>query len=82
MSQLFRDLDFGTGSKARHRIRVGAMIVQFNLEHSGLLPLEEMTSKTHRPAICMSRASDGMSCQNKLRGPGTQHLPVAVKYSV
>jgi hypothetical protein len=41
MSQLFRDLDFGTGGEARHRIPVGAMIVQFNLEHSGLLPLEE-----------------------------------------
>lgn len=82
MSQLFRDLDFGTGSEARHRIPVGAMIVQFNLDHSGLLPLEEMISKTRRPAIRISRASDGMPCQNKLRGPGTQHKPLAVKYSV
>ena len=69
MSQLFRDLDFGTGSEARHRIRVGAMIVQFNLEHIGLLRLGEMTSKTRRPGTCMPRASDGMSCKNKLRGP-------------
>jgi hypothetical protein len=69
MSQLIRDLDFGTGSEARHRIPVDAMIVQFNLEHGGLLPFEEMTSKTCRPAICMSRASDGMSCQNKHGAP-------------
>ena len=82
MSQLFRDLDFGTGSKARRRIPAGIMIVQFNLEHSRLLPLEETTSKTRRPAICMLRANDGMSCQNKRWGPGTQHLPLAVKYSV
>jgi hypothetical protein len=82
MSQLFRDLDFGTGSEARHRIPVRAMIVQVNLEHSGCFLWEEMTKKTRRPAMCMSRASDGMSCQNKLQGPGTQHLPLAVKYSV
>ncbi len=42
MSQLFRDLNFGAGSEARRRIPVGAMIVQFNLEHSGLLPLEKL----------------------------------------
>ena len=38
MSQLFRDLDFGTGSEPRHRIMpVGAVVVLFNLEHGGLL---------------------------------------------
>jgi hypothetical protein len=71
MSQLLRDLDFGTGSEARHRILVGAMIVQFNLEHGGLLPFEETTSKTRRPAICISRASNEMSRENKLRSPAT-----------
>jgi len=53
MSQLFCELDFGIRSEARRRIRVVAMIVQFNLEHSGLHPLEEMTSKARRLAICM-----------------------------
>jgi hypothetical protein len=42
MSQLFRDLDFALVVKAP--ILVGAMIVQFNLEHSGLLCRK--TSKT------------------------------------
>ena len=37
MSQLFGDLEFSTGSEARYRIPIGAMIVQFNLEHNGLL---------------------------------------------
>jgi hypothetical protein len=45
MAQLFRDLDFGTGSEDWQRILVGAAIVQFNLEHGGLHPLEETTQR-------------------------------------
>ena len=39
MSQLFGDLEFSTGSEARYRIPIGAMIVQFNLEHNRLIHL-------------------------------------------
>ncbi len=58
MSQLFCDLEFSTCSEARYRILIGAMIVQFNLEHNGLLRLGRNDSTTYRPATCMSRASD------------------------
>jgi hypothetical protein len=58
MSQLLSDLDFSIGSEARYRILIGAMIVQFNLEHNGLLRLEGTISKTYRPATRMLRASD------------------------
>lgn len=57
MSQLFGDLDFSTGGEAGYRIPIGAMIVQFNLEHNGLLRLDGSTSKTYRPATRTSRAS-------------------------
>jgi hypothetical protein len=58
MSQLFSDLQFSTGSEARYRIPIGAMIVLFNFEHNRLLRLEGTTSKMYRPATRMSRASD------------------------
>ena len=83
MSQLFRDLDLGTGSEPRHRIiPVGAAVVQFNLEHGGLLPLEETTSKKRRPVTCISRANNEMCRQNKLRSAGTKHKTLAVKHSL
>ena len=45
MSQLFRDLDFSIGSEAGYRIPLGAMIVQFNLEHNELVRLDGTTQR-------------------------------------
>ena len=58
MSQLFSNLDFSIGSEARYPILIGAMIVQFNLEHNRLLRSEGTISNTYRPVTRMSRASD------------------------
>jgi hypothetical protein len=66
MSKLFRDLDFGTGSEAGYRIAIGNTIVQFNLDHNGLLHLPRTSlTKMRCPTTCMSRASSEMSRQNK-----------------
>jgi hypothetical protein len=46
MSQLFSERDFSIGSEARYPIPMGTMIVQFNLDHNGLLRLEGTTSMT------------------------------------
>ena len=63
MSQLFRDLDFSIGSEAGYRIPLGAMIVQFNLEHSGCSVHKE------RPRGCVARLLacrvPAMKCSSK-----------------
>jgi len=66
MSQLFSDLDVSTGSEARYRIRIGAIIVQFNLEHSGLVRLDRTTSRRIAWLLARRVPAMKMSHQNKL----------------
>jgi hypothetical protein len=57
ISQLLRDLNFGIGSEASWRITDVIVVVQFNLEHDELLPLEGTDGLGGRLLTCISRAS-------------------------
>jgi hypothetical protein len=82
MSQLIRDLDFGIGSEANRRITVVIVVVQFNLEHDGLLLLEGADPLGRRTLTCISCASNEISCQNRLRSPSAEHEMLDLKHSV
>jgi len=61
MSQSVRDLDFGIGSEASRRITDVIAVVQFNLEHDGLLQLKERGPLRRCLLTCISRASTNSS---------------------
>jgi hypothetical protein len=63
MSQLFRDLDFSIGSEAGYRIPLGAMIVQFNLEHNGCSVQKERPRR--RVARLLARRVPAVKCSAK-----------------
>ena len=58
MSQLVRDFDFGIGSEASRRLAAGTGVVQFNLEHDGLLLMEGMDPMGRRTLTRISRATN------------------------
>jgi hypothetical protein len=66
MSQLFSDLDFSTASEARYRIPIGGIVVQFNLEHNGLVRLDGTTQRRIDRLLACRVPGMKKSHQNKL----------------
>src|SRR5438105_6956570 len=85
MSQLVRDLDFGIGSEASRWVTAVVVFVQFNLEHDELPPRGRNGPPRLLLLICISRASNKNSFQNRSRRrssePRTPGLCAQCKHS-